>query len=245
MALNKVNFTSNTAWETQKQINENFTELDENKADVDDFVNYYKKSETYTQAEVNALVSAIPKFKIKVVSSLPVSDISTTTIYLLTVSGASSPNLYDEYIYANQGTEQQPVYVWEKLGTQTVDFNGYVQKTTTIAGIDLQDNITVAELQTALSDSTHRFVSDTEKSTWNAKQNAAVELSFTDSDSGWSSTADSNGFYTLTIVSALTPLDCYKIVSGKKQRVLAGLDYDGTNIYVVTDTKFSGIVKAL
>ena len=36
MAITKVNFTSQTAWETQRQINNNFSELDANKADNSD-----------------------------------------------------------------------------------------------------------------------------------------------------------------------------------------------------------------
>ena len=36
MSITKVNFTSQTAWETQKQINNNFSELDVNKADNSD-----------------------------------------------------------------------------------------------------------------------------------------------------------------------------------------------------------------
>jgi len=55
------------------------------------------------------------------------------------------------------------------METSKVDLNSYVLKTTTIAGVDLQDNITKAELQSATDDSTHRFVTDTEKSTWNNK----------------------------------------------------------------------------
>ena len=41
-----------------------------------------------------------------------------------------------------------------KLETTKVDLSGYVEKTTTIAGIDLQDNITTSELKTALGVST-------------------------------------------------------------------------------------------
>lgn len=70
-----------------------------------------------------------------------------------------------------------------------------------------------------------------------------VELSFTDNDSRWSS-ADANGFYTLTIASTKTPDNVFKTVNNKNSQVLAGLDYDETNIYVVTDTKFSGVVTA-
>lgn len=78
--------------------------------------NYYLKSETYSQEEINSKISAIPKFSIEVVSSLPTSNISSTTIYLVT-SGEETPNLYTEYIYTEYG--------WEKLGTQTVDLSGY------------------------------------------------------------------------------------------------------------------------
>lgn len=81
-----------------------------------DLVNYYTKSQTYTQSEINALISAIPKFTISVVNSLPVSGISNTTVYLL--SGGVSGNLYTEYIYVNGA--------WEILGSQRVDLDGYV-----------------------------------------------------------------------------------------------------------------------
>ena len=87
---------------------------------VGDLANYYLKSETYTRDEVKALISAIPKFSIQVVTALPTSDISTTTVYLLK-SGAETDNLYTEYIYVNGA--------WEYLGKQTVDLSGYALKT--------------------------------------------------------------------------------------------------------------------
>lgn len=87
---------------------------------VSNLTNYYLKSETYTQAEINALVSAIPKFSIQVVSSLPTSGISSTTVYLLK-TGEETSNLYTEYIYVNGS--------WESLGSQTVDLSGYALKT--------------------------------------------------------------------------------------------------------------------
>lgn len=49
---------------------------------VNDLVNYYKKSETYTQDEIKALISALPKFSIEVVDELPTENISSMTIYL-------------------------------------------------------------------------------------------------------------------------------------------------------------------
>lgn len=86
---------------------------------VNDLTNYYLKTETYTQAEVNQMISSIPKFAIEVVEALPTSNISPTTIYLLT-SGGEEQNLYTEYIYVNDS--------WEKLGTQTLDLSGYYTK---------------------------------------------------------------------------------------------------------------------
>lgn len=73
-------------------------------------------NDRYTKEEVDNMISAIPKFDIEVVDSLPVSQISTTTIYLLRNSGEETGNLYDEYIYTTE---------WEKLGTQTVDLSNY------------------------------------------------------------------------------------------------------------------------
>lgn len=82
---------------------------------VNDLANYYKKSETYTQAEVNALVQNFQWFEI--VATLPTSDIKTNVIYLLwpTWSGADK---YEEYVYASS--------TWVKIGDTSVDLTNYV-----------------------------------------------------------------------------------------------------------------------
>lgn len=86
---------------------------------VGDLTNYYLKSETYTQAEINQRISAIPKFAISVVSALPTNGISETTVYL--VKSGSGSDLYTEYIRVNG--------VWEVLGSQRVDLTGYATET--------------------------------------------------------------------------------------------------------------------
>lgn len=85
---------------------------------VADLVNYYTKSEVYTQAEVNELVSAIPKFKIEVVHSMQemYAKKDPTTIYLFANSD-STYNIYSEYIFVDGAPEL--------LGTQTLDLTGY------------------------------------------------------------------------------------------------------------------------
>lgn len=139
---------------------------------VNDLANYYLKSETYTKEELDNKLSAIPKFSIEVVSSLPTSGISDTTVYLV-ASGDEKDNLYTEYIYVNGE--------WEYLGKQTVDLTDYVKRTElssyyTKAEMDELLNTVKNSIPTKLSqltaDSTHRTVTDAEKSTWNAKQPA-------------------------------------------------------------------------
>lgn len=82
-----------------------------------DLANYYKKTETYSQAEINNKISAIPKFDIKVCEALPDSNISKTTVYLLKGKKEDTNNIYDEYIYVNSK--------WEMLGSQSLDLSGY------------------------------------------------------------------------------------------------------------------------
>ena len=90
---------------------------------VNNLVNYYKKTETYTQAEVDALISAIVTLNILVVQSLPTQDISTTTIYLVPKQTPETQDIYDEYIYVNNA--------WEHIGTTQIDLSNYYTKTQT------------------------------------------------------------------------------------------------------------------
>lgn len=86
---------------------------------VNDLANYYKKTETYTQAEVNALVQNFQGFEI--VTTLPTSNIKTNVIYLLWPSG-SGADKYEEYVYANS--------TWVKIWDTSVDLTNYVTTNT-------------------------------------------------------------------------------------------------------------------
>ena len=119
------------------QVKTDITNLQNNKADkteipdvsnfitksVDDLTNYYKKTETYTQTEVNSLIGAISTINILVVQALPTEDISTTTIYLVPKQTALTNNVYDEYIYVSNA--------WEKIGDTQIDLSNYIQKSLT------------------------------------------------------------------------------------------------------------------
>ena len=82
--------------------------------------NYYLKTETYTQSEVNDLISQLASLSVKIVESLPTSDISTTTIYLINVSGT---NNYNQWMYINN--------TWSNIGSTSVDLTNYYTKTQT------------------------------------------------------------------------------------------------------------------
>jgi hypothetical protein len=108
---------------------------------VNNLVNYYKKTETYTQAEVNALISAIVTLNILVVQTLPTQDISTTTIYLVPKATAGTNDVYDEYLYINNA--------WEHIGSTEVDLSNYYTQSETDALLDDKvDKVTGKQLST-------------------------------------------------------------------------------------------------
>lgn len=71
--------------------------------------------------ELKNLVDLLPQFAIEVVQTLPVSDISETTIYLVPTQDPEQGNYYEEYIYVNNA--------WELVGTTAVDLSGYYTST--------------------------------------------------------------------------------------------------------------------
>lgn len=103
------------------------------------------------KAYVDAQVDAIPSFDVVVVEELPTASADTFhKIYLMAQSRTATTNIYDEYITIRSGSTGSYSYSWEKIGSTETDLSGYVKKTQKIATIDLNDDITASELQTAL-----------------------------------------------------------------------------------------------
>jgi len=100
----------------------NLSELanDENfiKNTVENLTNYYKKNETYTQEEVNELVSNLNKLTTQIVAELPTENIDTSTIYLVK---QGDTNNYMQYMYINSA--------WAELGSTEVNLSSYVTLT--------------------------------------------------------------------------------------------------------------------
>jgi len=86
---------------------------------VNNLSNYYLKTETYTQAEVNTLIGQVATISIQVVESLPTTG-EANVIYLVPHAGTETSNYYDEYLWINNA--------WEMIGTTQVDLTNYVTK---------------------------------------------------------------------------------------------------------------------
>jgi hypothetical protein len=99
-------------------------------ASTNSLINYYLKSETYTQAEVNSLISAIETTHFEVYASL--SDITnpqSNVLYLVGPIGNGSDK-YEIYIYSNNQ--------FVKIDDTSIDLSGYATTT------DLQNAINTA-----------------------------------------------------------------------------------------------------
>ena len=96
---------------------------------------------------VDNAIAAVKQFQYEVVSELPTASANTMgKIYLVAHTHVTGDS-YDEFITLEKGG----AYSWEKIGNTDINLNGYVEKTTKIAGVDLQDDITKTELLTALN----------------------------------------------------------------------------------------------
>lgn len=84
---------------------------------VNNLTNYYLKTETYTQTEVNGLISQLTSLSVEIVETLPTENISTTTIYLVNVSGTTN---YAQWMYINSA--------WANIGNTSVDLSNYYTK---------------------------------------------------------------------------------------------------------------------
>lgn len=108
---------------------------------VNDLVNYYLKTDTYTKTEVNDIVGAIKTISMKVVDKKPTNP-QTNIIYLIPNAKAELENIYDEYIYVNNK--------WEIIGSTAIDLSDYytIEQINTL----LYDYITSNDLEEILVD---------------------------------------------------------------------------------------------
>lgn len=126
---------------------------------VNNLVNYYLKSETYTKQEVADLIGAINHFHFEIYPSL--ADVTTpasNVLYLIGPQGAGT-DLYEEYVYPNstQG--------FTKIGDTSIDLSNYV--TTQALNTALANYTTTTDLNTLLSGKQDTLVSGTNIKSFN------------------------------------------------------------------------------
>lgn len=184
-------------------------------------------SNYYTKSEVDNLISAIPKFDIKVVQTLPSRDISPTTVYLVP-SDSESSDVYKEYIYVNTN--------WELIGIQKTDLSNYYNKTE-INNL-LSAKVNSSDLSTVATSGSYNDLSN--------KPTIPTKTSDLTNDSNFVSSSDlSNNYYNKTQTDNLLDTKVDK-VTGKglstedyttaEKTKLAGIESEANKTVVVQTT---------
>lgn len=172
------------------------------KANASALDNYYTKTQVDTTVEtLEGKISAIPKFAVSVVDSLPATG-AAATIYLVKTSESETGNLYTEYIYVDGK--------FEKLGTQTLDLSNYATQSwvnTQINGLSAVAKS--GKLSDATEDSTHQTVTAAQKTEWSGKQDA---LTFDSTPTAGSTNPVTSGGVKSAINSAVTATEA-KIIN--------------------------------
>ena len=123
---------------------------------VNDLVNYYVKSETYTKTEVQNLISAVSSLRIESVATLPTTG-ESNVIYLVPRDPGGTNNVKLEYIW---------IGTWEEIGSTDVDLTGYATTIYVDTALSGKANSSHTHNPSDINlSSTARFVTDTEKST--------------------------------------------------------------------------------
>ena len=191
---------------------------------VNDLLNYYLKADTYTKAEVQALVNTVKQFQYEVVSELPTASESTMhKIYLVPSANPKTKNAKDEYITI----ESSGAYSWEQIGSTAIDLSGYV--TTQALNAALSDYVTTAALTLALAGK-QDTIADIETIRTQAGQ---VSGKYTKPSGGIPKTDLASGVQT-SLEKADSALQEHQDISGKVDKVpdategnIAVLDSDG------------------
>jgi len=216
-------------------------------ASVNNLVNYYLKSETYTQAEVNALIAAVHQFTYQSVATLPTASADTMNkIYLVPSTNPQTKNVKDEYITIATTDQGTTTYSWEQIGSTTVDLSGYStteQMNAAIANAiatalanyyTKAQTMTSAEIESAISTALASYSTTTQMNTaiTSAINSALASYSTTEQMNTVIATAIAN-YYTKAEVDALIANFITKSVN------------DLVNYYLKSDTYTKAEVQQL
>lgn len=103
--------------------------MDHNLAVTEVFPAKVIPDETRVQALIAAELADISGVDFVVVAAneeLPETGVKGK--FYLKATGATGSNKYDEYVWVNHGTAEEPNYGYEKIGTMAVDLTGYIKE---------------------------------------------------------------------------------------------------------------------
>ena len=217
-------------------------------ASVNNLVNYYLKSETYTKAEVQTLIDAIKQFTYEVVQTLPTASASTVgKIYLVPNADPQAQNVKDEYITLTTTEEQTTTYSWEKIGSTTIDLSNYYTKAQTDAAITAALNTALANyltssqtstlVSTAITTALASYYNKTEIDAQMAQKQSVLTFDNTPTENS-NNPVKSNGVY-----SANQSL--YNTLHGEVQAVNARIDTLFNADYVGFSVRLSDTTKVM
>lgn len=106
---------------------------------VNNLANYYLKTQTYTQAEVDALINAAINGRFRKVNVLPVTG-EPNIIYLVPKADPETSDACDEYIWQDNA--------WELIGNTSIDLSGYITDEELAAA--LADYLTISVFSTTI-----------------------------------------------------------------------------------------------
>lgn len=208
---------------------------------VDDLVNYYTKSETYTKTEVNDLIGQISSISFEVVDSLPPTG-EANKIYLVPKTPGQSQDGYNEYVYVNSG--------WERIGSTDIDLSQYAtinyvtsSISTAVAGLASEEYVTGA-IGTATADMATNASVDSKLSNYVTNESLTSTLNNYALSSAiptsLSQLTNDAGFATLSEVQSL--LENY-VAENELETALAGKQdtlVSGTNIKTINGYSILG-----
>ena len=125
---------------------------------VNDLINYYLKSEVYTQRQVDSLIETVSKLSYVVADVLPSASADTMyKIYLIPSSNPKLGNVKDEFFTIRTESHGEYVYYWEQFGSTSIDLDDYItteELNTALASYTTTANLTelLSQKQDVISD---------------------------------------------------------------------------------------------
>lgn len=190
---------------------------------VDDLVNYYTKSETYTKQEIADLIGQISSISFEIVDQLPVSG-ESNKIYLVPKTPGSQDS-YNEYIWFNNG--------WERIGSTDIDLSQYatIDQMTSAISTATADMATNASVTAKLAG----YVTNESLTTTlnNYALNSAIPTSLSQltNDAGFATLAEVNSL----LADYIKSNDLTSLLAGKQDTLVSG-----TNIKTINGQSILG-----